>query len=291
MLRIIYHNDCDGRLAGEIVRRHFLDKYEEIDLIEMDYTKKFPFEVIEKDDVVYMVDFCLQPFSDMVKLNKMCELHFIDHHKSAIKDHDENYKMEIILGVRSPLKAACELVWEHLKPNTVTPMAVQYISDFDSWQFKFGDDTKFFHNGLEMYDYHPKAEIWDKLFDEDNNDTLIQLILNDGAAIDIYKKKYNKEVIDAFGFYVNFEGYKCIACNQGRASSFLFESIDPESYDIMIPFIYNGKEWRVSLYSTKVDVSVIAKKYGGGGHKGAAGMELPNSKFMELFNAQKERDL
>ena len=40
-------------------------------------------------------------------------------------------------------------------------------------------------------------------------------------------------------------------------------------------FKYDGKikKWVVSLYTTKIniDVSKIAKLYGGGGHKGAAG--------------------
>jgi nanoRNase/pAp phosphatase (c-di-AMP/oligoRNAs hydrolase) len=39
-----------------------------------------------------------------------------------------------------------------------------------------------------------------------------------------------------------------------------------------MPFYFAKNKWVVSLYTTKdIDVSEIAKKYGGGGHKQAAG--------------------
>ncbi len=49
-------------------------------------------------------------------------------------------------------------------------------------------------------------------------------------------------------------------------------------YPICIGFVYDGKQYTVGLYSREIDVSEIAKKYDGGGHKGAAGFvckELP----------------
>ena len=43
-----------------------------------------------------------------------------------------------------------------------------------------------------------------------------------------------------------------------------------------MPFSFNGRNgtWKYSMYSKTVDVSNIAKKYGGGGHKGAAGFNM-----------------
>ena len=51
-----------------------------------------------------------------------------------------------------------------------------------------------------------------------------------------------------------------------------------KTYDICISFEFDGEKFLVSLYSEKIDVACIAEKYGGGGHKGAAGFvtkELP----------------
>jgi len=40
------------------------------------------------------------------------------------------------------------------------------------------------------------------------------------------------------------------------------------------------KKWKISLYSTKeIDMSPIAKEYGGGGHAKACGMTLDSLPF------------
>jgi nanoRNase/pAp phosphatase (c-di-AMP/oligoRNAs hydrolase) len=42
----------------------------------------------------------------------------------------------------------------------------------------------------------------------------------------------------------------------------------------MMPFCFDGKQWTYSMYTLKdINVSEIAKKYGGGGHKKAAGFQ------------------
>ena len=40
---------------------------------------------------------------------------------------------------------------------------------------------------------------------------------------------------------------------------------------MFILFAFNGTDWTYSLRSSTIDCSKIALKYGGGGHKGAAG--------------------
>ena len=49
----------------------------------------------------------------------------------------------------------------------------------------------------------------------------------------------------------------------------------------MLSFIWRKGQWTVSLYSTKsdIDVSIIAKNYGGGGHKGASGFQCKELPF------------
>lgn len=50
-----------------------------------------------------------------------------------------------------------------------------------------------------------------------------------------------------------------------------FASINTDEYDLLIGFSFDGYRWSYSLRSEKVDCSQIAKKFGGGGHRGAAG--------------------
>ena len=55
-----------------------------------------------------------------------------------------------------------------------------------------------------------------------------------------------------------------------------------DDYDILIGFSYDGDNWNYSLRSTKVDCAVLAMKYGGGGHKGAAGFSNPDFVLRKL---------
>lgn len=78
--------------------------------------------------------------------------------------------------------------------------------------------------------------------------------------------------------------YDCCKCsyalNVQNFGSLAFGDELMSKYHFVIAYIHNGKEFVVSLYSTDstIDCSVIAKAFGGGGHKGAAGFrctELP----------------
>lgn len=271
--KVFYHNDADGRCAGAIVYREL----EQCEMYEMDYTKKFPMDNITRDDIVYMVDFCLEPFEDMLLLRSKCrELVWIDHHVSVMKQH-EKYSNIHIAGVRDTSVSACYLTWQYFHPNKVIPLSVAYISDRDIWKFQYGDDTRNFYGGLECIDYLPESYIWDDLF----SDELTNKLIHDGKTVNKYRKQVYRELVRSFGFITEFEGHKCLACNQGKASSELFESYIGD-YEIMMPFVYEGvsKLWRVSLYSKSVDVSAIAEKYKGGGHKYAAGFECLELPFL-----------
>jgi nanoRNase/pAp phosphatase (c-di-AMP/oligoRNAs hydrolase) len=49
-------------------------------------------------------------------------------------------------------------------------------------------------------------------------------------------------------------------------------------------FVYDGRMFTVSVYSTNpnIDCGAICKKYGGGGHKGAAGFQCKELPFQRV---------
>lgn len=59
-----------------------------------------------------------------------------------------------------------------------------------------------------------------------------------------------------------------------------------EGYDGAICFHYTNNAWNFSIYNDngQVDCSVIAKQYGGGGHKGASGFRLNSEQFLKFIN-------
>ena len=56
-----------------------------------------------------------------------------------------------------------------------------------------------------------------------------------------------------------------------------------KEYDAVIPFYYINGKWKYSIFTEKdnVDCESIAKYYGGGGHKKAAGWVIDDLIFEE----------
>lgn len=283
-MKIFYHNDADGKCAGFWVKRLVCTE-EYIGYIKMDYGREFPFDKIEKNETVYIVDYSIEP-SEMDRLLEITpNVTWIDHHISAIKKY-ENYDKEI-RGVRYDGIAGCILTYCYLKHMTDrgigdiklfeeymtedAPMFTKLIADYDVWTFQYGHFTKEFHAGLKlMPDTKPTSKLWDSLL-LDNGDYLTNTLIHEGALRIQCRKEIMYHYCEAFGFEVMLNGHKCFAVNMGLMSSddFVIDNID--DYDMLIGFAFNGHEWRYSLRSTKVDCSKVATLYGGGGHKGAAG--------------------
>lgn len=269
----------DGKCAAAIV--HCANKNKKIEFYEINYGMDFPWSKIDNQDVV-MVDFTLQPYAEMENLQKRSKsLIWIDHHKSAIETVEE-------LGLDIPgLQimnggAGCELAWEYYFPGEPIPKAIQYLGDYDTWKFAFGEKTKQFQSGIQLQDTRPTSKLWYFLFDDIAAKESMISIIKDGDTINMYKNSFNKKACNQLAFEVELEGLKGIGCNIYSGST-VFDSIPNlyEVYDFASTFTYNGKTWTVSLYTERkdLDVSEIAKKYGGGGHKGAAGFQCEELPF------------
>lgn len=285
-MKCFYHIDDDGKCAAFWIylSAGLYDGYEnETKFIPINYGMEFPFEEIQPNEQVYIVDYSIMP-EEMRKLLEITkDVTWIDHHKSAIERYSD---FEIpIRGIRYDGVAGCMLTYcwlHHMTDRGIgepkdfdlsmvddAPMFTKYIADYDVWTFEYGDNTRYFHMGFDAYDKNPENDIWYNLLAENTE----QKYIEEGKVIIKYRDSFAKEYCESKGFETEFEGYRVYAMNIGLAGSDWFKSVDDGSYDILMPFSYNGKykTWSYSMYSKTVDVSVIAKKYGGGGHKGASG--------------------
>lgn len=298
-MKCFYHIDEDGKCSAFWVNKlakHY-DGYEK-EFIPINYGMEFPFESIQQNEQVYIVDFSILP-EQIEQLLKITEnITWIDHHISAIKRYD-NFPHNI-KGIRYDSIAGCMLTYCYLKhmvkldqnngsvacvPFDISmtedaPMFTKYIADFDVWKFEYGEATKAFEMGLQLYDLNPIAEDKDNIFE-----AMLVLgcevvcdVISRGRDLLTYRDNWVKEYCEHTGFEVEFEGYKCFAMNLAMISSDHFKSINEEEYDMFIGFSYNGKGCNYSLRSTKVDCSQIAMKYGGG-HKGASGFNADKLLF------------
>lgn len=271
-----YHSaDFDGMCSGAIVRNFIPDA----EMIGYDYGQPFPWEKVQGRDV-YMVDVSL-PAKDMRKLAEMCDLVWIDHHKSAIQAVEE---IGLTLdGLQRIGDAACELCWEYFYGEREKPLAVHLLGRYDVWD----------HDGEPRampFQYGARAKIlggvddlqWVELL-MPHTDGLALDILDAGYSIWHYQQASNERYAGVCAFETELDGMKVIAINKGLTNSTVFDTVwDPDKYHMMSSFYRNKRgQWRVSLYTTRqdVDCSAIATKYGGGGHQQAAGFTTPSCPY------------
>ena len=286
-MKCFYHTDVDGKCAGAIVKKWWESKLRTLqdgvtlaqaEYLSIDYKDDFPFEKILPHEKIIIVDFSLQKDRDFAKLHEITkDIIWIDHHQTAIEKHLDMKGLE---GIRDIKNSGCELAWQYFFPNIKMPLAVCYAGRYDVWDFSvYGKTLNEFQTGIRLEEHYPTSAVWYSLLLQPDSPFLDNIIKDGKIALKFRTNRY-ASLIRAFSFFVTFEGYKAICCNVGSTSSQLFDSVK-EDYDLMIPFIFDGKQWTVSLYTKKdIDCSEIAKKYGGGGHKKAAGFQCEKLPFI-----------
>lgn len=290
---IFYHSaDLDGKCSAAIALRYEKQyRNHECELYGIDYGDLFPWDKIMPGRRVYMLDFSLQPFDpNMPKLAGMCELIWVDHHKTALDEFEKYHQPlagmnKVVLG-----KAGCELTWELLYPDKKMPHAVMLLGRFDVWDEKCTlvpwSHILAFQYGMRLRDTEPQSLLWLELFGDSGIEEEVdrmKAIVAGGNAVLAYEAKQNEIAMSACGFETTFEGLRVLAANRGPTNSKLFESKwDPEKHDVMLSFYWSHRgEWKISLYTTKenIDCGALCKKHGGGGHPKAAGFQCETLPF------------
>jgi oligoribonuclease NrnB/cAMP/cGMP phosphodiesterase (DHH superfamily) len=262
-----HHNDPDGHTCGAIVRKAL---GEAVTLIESDYNvTPIPWDLIEQAEQVIVADFSF-PVTDMRRLAEGRELVWIDHHKSAIAEFAgiaDHWP-----GIRDVSEAACVLTWKYYFPQRPMPKAVLLIGDRDIWRWA-EKDTGPFNESLYNHDHDANNTAFWKPLLEDDASTLEKMIAEGVWLREINLRNVERKM-KARSFEVRFEGYRTLAVNapgNGDLGNYGRE----RGYEIVYTYVdemhADGLTTTVTLFSNQVDVSVIAKRYGGGGHAGAAG--------------------
>jgi len=289
-IKVFYHGqDLDGWASGAIVKH----KFPEAEMFPINYGDKFPFNEIGVNDIVYMVDFSL-PALDMQEINGRCDLNliWIDHHIGAIRDYEQN-GLFTLLGLRESRVAACELTWKYFYTNKEAPIFIKLLSCYDIWSH---NDKEFDWASIEAFQYGFKAqarnpkedmEFWENWFTTAAMNTkdqlsLVKSVSADGKLIQSYIEDRFETTLKDRSFKIDWEGCKCLVINSDPyIANFMTRSKEFEGCDIAINYANRkGESWEVSLRTLRdeIDLSVLAKEYGGGGHRASAGFNwIPRS--------------
>jgi oligoribonuclease NrnB/cAMP/cGMP phosphodiesterase (DHH superfamily) len=293
-ITVIHHSaDFDGLFCREIARKFLPNS----DFFGWDYGQ--PLIPFPDEGPVYILDLspdCLAECS----IDVVDRIIWIDHHKSAIEKWAKT-----IPGYRIDGVAACRLAWQwfsyadqgmlngdfampdkqHFIDRQVQePLAVRLAGEYDIWD-KREPAAETLQYGLRAQELHP--DHWKVLLQCDQfGDNLTGEFVATGRAIQLYQKQADAVAMKN-SFIIEFEGLKFLALNTQAKSSLAFMSKDvPETgHDALLKFSFNGSIWDCSMYHAKhntgIDLSTIAVKYGGGGHRGACGFRCSEPFFLK----------
>lgn len=300
----IYHNrDLDGWMSAAIVKYWFRNYYNCVDervtlnFIGYDYGQSIP-DLSEYGEVI-MCDISF-PKEIMLELWATKGLNFIwiDHHISAIKEMDNAHENITsgaypLMGDRNTKFAACELTWKYFFSNELMPEIVRLLGRYDCFGHKgTSEETKvleFQYGVRQIISNHEQAYEWleNCMIESKNKPNEFApcefRIWESGKSIYAYlcteaKLAYQNR------FTIYFGDYAFCAINKERFNPINFgiqyhndKADDVYFYDGCACFYRRSDgKWSFSLYNDNgmVDCSIIAKSFGGGGHKGAAGFVI-----------------
>ncbi len=267
----IYHKNCfDGICAAWVVSK----VYPDTEFIPMNYGDDFPEKIYYDRDLhdyeLIFVDFSL-PRAELIQLERIFDkLLVLDHHKTAQKELEG-----LSFAIFDMNESGASLAWKHFFPNESLPLLVKYIKDRDLWLFK----EEYSHEVNAWIQSFPMMiEVCEELFQRTGFDVLsgnLAKPIEGGASILRYKETMTQTMCKQARIQV-VGNYAVPVVN----ATTLFSEVGHElckKYPTA-PFaacyfdrILDGmRQWELRSIGD-FDVSEVAKKLGGGGHKNAAG--------------------
>jgi len=261
---ILYHGGCPDGFGGAYAAwKKFGDTAE---YIPAKHGRPVPEELASKR--LFFIDFCY-PQDIMNEIVKTAaSVTVLDHHLGT-KEIVESMPEHVFDEKRS----GATIAWSYFHPDLPVPVLLKYVEDGDRYVFKLPDSR-----AVLAFAYAQKFsfEEWDKLIQEFEDEKTRTILIEKGK---IYAEHFailteqiaNKAVI------VSFEGFECYLANAAD----MFTSDVGNRLAHMRPPLglianLHGDVLNVSLRSdSSVDVSAIARKYGGNGHPHAAAFRIP----------------
>jgi oligoribonuclease NrnB/cAMP/cGMP phosphodiesterase (DHH superfamily) len=289
MHRVFFHgSDFDGWASVAI---YALRKINTV-MYPVEYGQKIPLEVVEKNDIVAILDFCPDDFEEVQRIMEMVPVfYWIDHHKTSRKMYKEHRFEAIhtppgqfITDSEEEPRAACELTYMYLYGCEYQdiPYYIRLLGRWDVGDYS-DKQTIPFQYAMRAWLKHPMENLqqWKKLLYPSKSDhKLFQKLIEAGKYIKLYEEKKNEKEAKTLCFEMEFEGYKTLAVNRILLGSDFFQSLyNPKIHDLMLQFGYVDGQWKLSFRSETIDCAELAERFNAGGHACAAGAtlsELPN---------------
>ena len=271
----IYHANClDGFSAAHIVYTNT-----GADLRSWSYNTPFDMGLVKNRSKVYIVDFSF-PADVLREMAKYVDsITLIDHHETAAPLMAANLpeNVELVIDCTNEKYSGVGLTWRYFHPGSMRmPMLYQHVQDRDLWKFEH-THTKAVCAALFIYKHSPA--VWDMAL------AGVDVLIQEGYAL-IRKQEKDVAALVENHYMATFDGSLVPFVNAPWMYASDVGSELSKSHIFAVVWFINKKGVNVSLRSNAkhgVNVAEIAKKFGGGGHRNAAGCLLSTEEFIKAM--------
>lgn len=275
---VMYHADCSDGFGAAYCAWVALGD-EDVKFIGLRYgdiKEAEDFDIVLDKDTreVYVLDFSFPPELMAHLRNRVQVVRWIDHHKTAFEDLglDPEARYEVSAGHYTLLdnsRSGAYLAAQHFLG--AVPRLLKHVDDRDRWQFDL-PGTQEVYAALQL-ERPWKFERWHELIVEDAK--CAKLRRTGEAVLKVYEQQIRD--ISAAALYCNIDGKPGLAVNSREHISEVGNRLAQDCDAFGLIWYYDAATGMCNCSLRSVgdyDVSEIAKRYGGGGHKNAAGFRV-----------------
>lgn len=292
---VIYHANCTDGFGAAFAA--WLKLGNEAEYVPMDYLKatdgvaefhervKIDCSIGERE--VYILDFSLPKAVMDWLFGHAKRVVWLDHHRSAFemwcgkspdlfftihKEQDESKTITL-----DDCRSGAMLAWKYFHPGTEVPMLIRHIDDYDRWQFKMRG-TKEIARAIRSY--QPWSfDQWEGLLLDEHYGSMCT---EGGAILRAHNQNVQSVLKQArptsIRVLLSEDGFAPVLNGlAANAPAFLASDLGHElanqsgTFGLVWSMAGDGQVHCSLRSNGDYDVSAIAKAFGGGGHRNAAG--------------------
>ena len=286
---IIYHDQCNDGFAAAWTARAYFGEHN-CEFVPARYNRPAP-EYIMRD--IFILDFSY-PRAELEKMKETNNAVFVlDHHKTAAMDlallppvipvdayretraKQPAYSFPLMASF-DMARSGAGMAWDWFFPMFARPSLIDYVEDRDLWRFA-DPDTRFVHSALSAYDYD--FDQWDELARRVAVPEKLVELIGEGQTLDRKHLKLCREIIEQARRMAPIGGVLVPVCAAPYAFASDIGNMMCKGHPFAATYVEHANGITFSLRSSPEgdDASVIAKLFGGGGHRNACGFTIPRS--------------
>lgn len=257
-IAILYHGGCPDGFGGAYAAwKKFGDDAEYIPV-----KRGVPPPAGLENRTVYLIDFCYakEPMEELRATAK--EVIVLDHHE-GIREVATSFP-----GVFDAKHSGATIAWTYFHPDTPVPTLLNYVEDGDLYVFRLPDS-----HAILAYAYAQTFhfDTWDALSTQLDSETERATIIEKGNIYAEHLTILVKQIAEK-ACLASFEGFECyVASAPGMFASDVGNLLVRTKPPLGVVTSLYGESLRISLRSDdSLDVSALARKYGGNGHPKSA---------------------